>query len=287
MTGTLTDELPPSARPQTFSGSWDPWFYLHAKEKAKSYPEPNDHQPAVEPPTDYIPIVEYLFRYDRGGFWVGSQAFKYFPFIPFNRLTRWFLNEFMHTRMLYRPLQGINMSFGQMVQDLSLLYGTAERFIDYTAEKLDIWPLWLCPLKGIERPTFHPSYCGPGGDGPPQPMINIGLWGAASEDLETFVRQNRELEGRLTALGGRKVLYSHTYYTDEEFWGLYDRDWYEGLREKYGQRRCQPSMTRCTLMLARPSNTRKRREAGWDGWLGSGLSPAWLVSFQRLGAGIT
>ncbi|SPQ23486.1 2dc17374-6377-4a4a-a19a-a1efa1c260e8 [Thermothielavioides terrestris] len=230
MTGQLTDEIPMGARPQTFSGRRDPWFYLHARKRAEF-----QHGGAQNaPPTDYIPLPEYLFRYDRGGFWVGAEAFAYFPFVPFNRLTRWFLNDFMHTRMLYRALQGSNLSFGHMVQDLSLPYGTAEAFIDYTAKEFNIWPLWLCPLKAIERPTFHPSYCGPGGDGPPQPMVNIGLWGAASNDVEEFVRQNRELEKKLTQLGGRKVLYSHTYYTEEEFWGLYDKGWYDGLREKYG-----------------------------------------------------
>jgi hypothetical protein len=119
--------------------------------------------------------------------------------------------------MLYRALQGSNMSFGQMVQDLSLPYSTAEAFINYTAYHLDIWPLWLCPLKAIQRPTFHPSYCGPDGDRAAEPMLNIGLWGAASEDVETFIRQNRELESILTDLGGLKVLYSHTYYTARQF----------------------------------------------------------------------
>lgn len=65
-------------------------------------------------------------------------------------------------------------------------------------------------------------------------MLNIGLWGAASEDVGTFIHQNRELESVLTELGGRKVLYSHTYYSEEEFWGLYDRPWYHRLRRKYG-----------------------------------------------------
>ncbi|EAQ85508.1 hypothetical protein CHGG_09522 [Chaetomium globosum CBS 148.51] len=124
-------------------------------------------------PTDYIPLAEYLFRYDRSGYWVGAQAFAHFPLIPFNRFTRWFLNDFMHTRMLYRALQGSNMSFGQM----------------------------LCPLKAIERPSFHPSYCSLSRDGPPEPMLNIGLWGAASEDVGTFIHQNRELESRGGILG--------------------------------------------------------------------------------------
>ncbi|KAK4119738.1 hypothetical protein N657DRAFT_666497 [Parathielavia appendiculata] len=191
MTGKLTDDLQLSRRPQTFTGSWDDWFYLHAKRRA-----------------ELCVLVEYLFRYNRGGSWMGAQAFAYSPFVPFNRLTRWVLNDFMHTQMLYRALQGSNVS-------------TAEAFIDYTAEVLDIWPLWLCPLRAIDLPAFHPYYRGPSSDGPPQPMINIGLWEAA------------ELKHRLAELGGRKVLYAHTYYTEDGFWAVYDRACYEGLRERY------------------------------------------------------
>jgi delta24-sterol reductase len=222
MTGQLTDDIPPSESPQTFSGPWDPWFYLHAMEK-----------PLGKQSTDYIPIAEYLFRYDRGGFWVGTHAFKYFGFVPFNRFTRWLLNDFMHTRMMYRALHGSNMSFGTMIHDLSLPYDTVEEFIDYTTQKLGIWPLWLCPLRAVDPPTFHPCTTGSKQGGFPQPMLNIGLWGAASKDIDTFIHQNRHLEARLTELGGRKVLYSHTYYTEEEFWELYDQRWYETLRKRY------------------------------------------------------
>jgi delta24-sterol reductase len=219
MTGRLTDTIPPSASPQTFSGSWDPWFYLHAQSKSVD-----------KASADYIPIAEYLFRYDRGGFWVGKVAFEYFGFVPFNRLTRWFLNDSMHTRMMYRALHGSNMSFGTMIHDLSLPYDTAGEFIEYTSEELGIWPLWLCPLRAVDAPTFRPCSAK---DGVPQPMLNIGLWGAASKDVDTFLRQNRYLEAKLAELGGRKVLYSHTYYTEEEFWELYDEKWYKTLRQQY------------------------------------------------------
>jgi hypothetical protein len=222
MTGHLTDDIPSSENPQSFSGPWDPWFYLHVQER-----------PLGGPSVDYIPIAEYLFRYDRGGFWVGADAFKYFGFVPFNRLTRWVLNDFMHTRMMYRALHGSNLSFGMMIQDLSLPYNTAEQFIEYTSENLNIWPLWLCPLRAVDAPTFHSSSADPTRGGEPQPMLNIGLWGSGAKDIDTFVRQNRDLEECLANLGGRKVLYSHTYYTEEEFWRLYDKDWYEGLRQRY------------------------------------------------------
>ena len=30
-----------------------------------------------------------------------------------------------------------------------------------------------------------------------------------------------------------KWLYAHTYYTEDEFWDIYDRTWYDALRVKY------------------------------------------------------
>ncbi|KAF4631041.1 hypothetical protein G7Y89_g7096 [Cudoniella acicularis] len=226
ITGELTDEKPDSVIPQTFTTPWDDWYYLHVQEKTLS-------ESLTLPVTEYIPLAEYLFRYDRGGFWVGVDAFPYFGFVPFNRLTRWFLDDFMHTRMLYRALHGSNIKSGNIIQDLSLPYSTAEEFIEYASENLGIWPLWLCPLRAMDPPTFHPSTTRPGPTDHPKPMLNIGLWGRASTDMDTFVLQNRQLEQKLTELGGRKVLYSQTFYTEQEFWKLYDQTWYDDLRQRY------------------------------------------------------
>ncbi|KAF1993325.1 FAD-binding domain-containing protein [Amniculicola lignicola CBS 123094] len=179
-----------------------------------------DELPANNPPQSF-------------SFWVGKAAFKYFRVIPFTRLSRWFLDDFLHTRTMYRALRGSNMSFAHMIQDLSLPYDTAEDFITYTSKELAIWPLWLCPLRAVKSPTFHPSSVDSTPERHPQPMLNIGLWGPAAKDMNIFIQENRSLEARLTQLGGRKVLYSHTYYTEEEFWRLYDRKWYQELREKY------------------------------------------------------
>lgn len=283
MTGHLTDTIPASTTPQTFSGAWDPWFYLHAKERTfttstttSPFGNPfSESEP--EPLTDYIPLPEYLFRYDRGGFWVGALAFSYFrplglPILPFNRFTRWFVNDFMHTRMLYRALQGSRLSAGTMVQDLALPYSTAEKFVEYTSAKLGIWPLWLCPLKGIQGPTFHPSCCD--GEGRVEGMVNIGVWGKAEENVDGFVRQNRELEGRLSELGGRKVLYSQTFYREDEFWGLYDRGWYEELRERYGAGTLPSLWEKVNVDVGgmQGRGLGKGDGGGWRGWL-AGMWP--------------
>ncbi|KKK12839.1 24-dehydrocholesterol reductase precursor [Aspergillus rambellii] len=221
--GEMTDEIPDAAHVQTFSHAWDPWFYMHVQEKTRG---------SKSPVTDYVPLAEYLFRYDRGGFWVGRSAFKYFQF-PFNRATRWVLDDFLHTRMLYKALHASGESSRYIIQDLALPYSTAESFIDYTSEKLGIWPLWLCPLKQSPAPTFHPHATVDSPGFTADQMLNIGVWGFGPKDPETFVTANRDLERRLRELGGMKWFYAHAYYSEDEFWNIYNRAWYNGLRHKY------------------------------------------------------
>ncbi|KAM0341871.1 hypothetical protein ACHAPU_009807 [Fusarium lateritium] len=240
VTGTLTDDKPADTKPQTFSGSWDPWYYLHVQDRTRNVPSAGpavSSASASSSPVDYIPLAEYFFRYDRGGFWVGAAAFTYFKGVPFTRSFRWFLDDFLHTRMLYRALHGSGESARFIVQDLGLPYKTAETFIDYTAENFNIWPLWLCPLKQTPPPTFHPhtgeTTTAADGTATTPPSLNIGLWGWGPSDPDEFVTKNRALEDKLVELGGLKWLYAHTYYNKEEFWKLYDQPWYEALRKKY------------------------------------------------------
>ncbi|KAL6703925.1 hypothetical protein ACN47E_008961 [Coniothyrium glycines] len=220
VTGELTDDLPPDAKPQTFSNPWDPWFYLHVEQATRS---------SDVPVVDYIPLAEYMFRYDRGGFWVGRSAFSYMRF-PFNKYTRWFLDDFLHTRMLYRALHASGIATRYIVQDMALPYSNAEKFIDYTDKTFDIWPIWLCPLKQSEQPTMHPHTKGPLKD---DQMLNIGLWGFGPKDPEEYLRKNRALEETLGEMGGMKWLYAHTYYKEKDFWSQFDQEWHDKLRKQY------------------------------------------------------
>lgn len=218
ITGSLTNEVIESAPIQRFSDANDPWYYLHVKEKTLK---------TLRPVVEYIPLSEYLFRYDRGGFWVGASAFEYFKF-PFNHFTRWFLDDFLHTRMLYRALHASRQSKNYIVQDLALPFSSVKNFIDYTIDSFGIWPLWLCPLRQTRLPTLHPH------DGRTlKPMLNVGLWGFGPAQHDEFVAKNRELERKLREFRGMKWLYAQTYYKENEFWELFDRQWYDGLRRKY------------------------------------------------------
>lgn len=263
ITGTFID-LPKEGTPvQRFSGASDPWFYIHVKDKITAH-SPNAF-------TEAVPLPEYLFRYDRGGFWVGQSAFSYFPGMPFNNLTRWFLDDFLHTRMLYKAMHASGQSERMIIQDLALPYDTAEDFIDFTHHRLGIWPLWLCPLQQSPLPTMHPHLKEYETDGETlKPMLNIGLWGDAAKVAGGYVQANKDVERKLEELNGMKWLYAQTFYSEEEFWRGIDKEWYEQLRRKY----------RATSLPSVYDKVRAKQEGGQsasDGSLLDRMATIWPV----------
>lgn len=52
-------------------------------------------------------------------------------------------------------------------------------------------------------------------------------------DRAEFISQNRQIERKVHELSGLKCLYAHAYYTEDEFWDIYDRKSYDALRGKY------------------------------------------------------
>ena len=225
VTGRLTDN-PENGKVQTFNRATDPWFYLHAHDL---YMSPSGSSLTSE----YVPLESYLFRYDRGGFWVGRSAFQYF-FTPFTNYTRWYLDKYVRVRMIYTALHATAHAKDYIVQDLALPFSKASEFVDFTDETFGIYPLWLCPLRQSPQPTFHPHSSEVESDGKtPKPMLNIGLWGYGPRNHDELISVNGKLEIKLKELEGMKWLYAQTYYSEEDFWDLYGQDWYNSLRKKY------------------------------------------------------
>ena len=46
---------------------------------------------------------------------------------------------------------------------------------------------------------------------------------------EKFVEVNRSIEAKTNELGGKKWFYAYSYYSEAEFWQIYDKKWYDKL----------------------------------------------------------
>lgn len=255
VTGRLIKEPPPNAPVGSFSQARDEWYYLHVDQLLTD---------ATTPKIEVVPVQDYLFRYDRGAFWTGRHVFAYFA-IPFTRFMRWAFDAFMHTKILYHGLHENGMAKDNIIQDIALPISQAQNFIEWVDESHAIYPLWLCPLRQSDQKSFYPPMAGAMADKKgrnsrerkqPMPSIlaekdremggqqvtvltgkemlmNVGVWGPRLPNPDEFLAENRKLEHKVRELGGMKWLYAHCHYTKEEFWNIYDKEWYDGLRTKY------------------------------------------------------
>lgn len=223
-TGRLTNEIRPGTKIQSFLRPSDPWFYLHVDKLTRK----------GTLTSEAIPIVDYLFRYDRGGFWVARYAFKYF-ITPFNRITRRLLNPFMHTRVMYHALHKSGLGSRYIIQDVAIPYTSAPAFLSYLDTTFTHYPLWLCPLKqsGQDADSAYSLLGKKTNRDMPETMLNFGVWGPGPANRDEFVSWNRQFEQKVGELGGQKWLYAHAYYTEEEFDEIYDRAEYDKLRRKW------------------------------------------------------
>ena len=84
-----------------------------------------------------------------------------------------------------------------------------------------MYPIGGCPIKPEIR---SPLQC----NGIQSKILfNIGVYGLRVEPYDAFI------EAKTSELGGKKWFYAHNYYSESEFWKLYDKQWYEKLRKKY------------------------------------------------------
>jgi FAD/FMN-containing dehydrogenase len=200
---------------QTFGNAHNPWFYQHALEAGCS--------------TECVPILDYLFRYDRGSFCLGQYCFGQ---IPLNKWTRWLANSAMHAGELNSTAHSLHWAEHFIIQDLVIPLESTNDILNYLERDFGVYPLQLCPIRHwndentIMRP--NPKYA--------TMFIDVGVRGYTEDtirDSAKFKEKNRDLEHVVHELGGMKLLYSMNYYTEDEFWGIYPRFEYETLRMKY------------------------------------------------------
>lgn len=192
-----------------------------------------DKGPTAEKPAVlYMDTNDYLFRYDHGAFWGGKLAFAHFH-IPDNAITRRLADPFMDSRTCYHALHKSGLANEYVVQDFGIPAGTVVEFIKFVNDTLPELQIFLAPCKSAREigltSRFNPRVA----EVADQRIFAVGVYGRGPADTAAFVELNRKLELRSAELLGAKLLYARTYYTEDEFWTIYDKDVYNEMRKKY------------------------------------------------------
>lgn len=195
---------------------------------------------------------------------------------------------------MYHALHSSGHGDLYIIQDVAVPLSASTRFVDeYIETDFKQYPIWLCPL--LQAPNsspFSPRIMSPpaaeedvdssatGGD-PQTMMLSFGVWGAGpllqGGSHEDFVAANRRLEEKVHSLGGKKWLYAHTYYTEDEFWKVYDKPAYDKLREKYDATHLLDVYQKVRVKETWRDVQRREREE-WGAWIRGKFWGVWPMS---------
>ncbi|MET0975161.1 MAG: FAD-binding protein, partial [Leifsonia sp.] len=191
---------------------------------------------------DRLTIHDYLWRWDTDWFWC-SEAFgaqqplirRFWPrrhlrsssYATLMRLERRFDIGDRLERLKGRPRRE------RVIQDVEIPIGRCAEFLDWFLANVPIAPIWLCPLRprgltGADTADAWPLYP----IRPNQDYVNVGFWSTVPVG-STAGETNRRIEHEVGALHGHKSLYSESFYSAEEFDGLYGGEFYRDVKRRY------------------------------------------------------
>ena len=191
--------------------------------------------------TDLLTTHDYLWRWDTDWFWCsrafGAQNPRIRRFWPKEKLRSdvyWKLVAFDRKTNVSGKMATLKRQPQRepVVQDIEVPVEVLPAFFEFFHREVGIEPVWLCPLKQRNPNVVWPLY----ELNPATTYINVGFWSTVprpdgGDPADGLI--NRRIEEVVTELGGRKSLYSTSYYDRDTFAQLYGGPTYDMLKEKY------------------------------------------------------
>ena len=187
---------------------------------------------------DYLTAKDYIWRWDTDWFWCSSLMYAQNPFVRFflgrDRLNSIFYTKLMRWNRKWKIAGYIQMIFTgnteAVIQDIEIPIGNVPAFLDFFHSTVGMRPLINGPVIGSPSgearfPLFPLD--------PKSLYVNVGFWGVVKTTHEGGYF-NKLIEKKAIALDGMKMLYSDSFYSEEEFWKIYkNKAIYEELKKKY------------------------------------------------------
>ena len=190
------------------------------------------------PREDFLTIRDYLWRWDTDWFWCSRPFGVQHPAIRRAWPRRYRRSDVYRALVAfdrrYRLWETLNASRGRppreaVIQDVEIPLERAAAFARFFAAEVGMSPVWLCPLRlrGGQSWPLYPLQAG-------QVYVNFGFWGTVPLPPGcSDGHHNRRVEAEVAALGGRKSLYSTSFYSPEQFWEHYNGPAYAALKREY------------------------------------------------------
>lgn len=188
---------------------------------------------------DHLTVRDYLWRWDTDWFWCSKAFGVQNPFVR-RLIPRRYLRSDTYWRLLaldrrWKLSTRIDRfrrkpATEAVIQDVEIPIERAGEFLAFFHRNVGIKPIWVCPLRQLDASATWPLYV----LDPRGLYVNFGFWSSvALRPGEKDGTYNRLIEEKVEELGGRKSLYSTSFYPRDEFWRIYNGPAYDVLKKTY------------------------------------------------------
>ena len=187
---------------------------------------------------DYLTTRDYLWRWDTDWFWCSKNVGAQHPLVrrllgrerlnsvTYQKIMRW--NARWGATTVLNWVRGVHSE--TVIQDVDIPIAHAPEFLDFLHAEVGILPIWICPIRAPEPAAAATLY--------PLPRatlsVNFGFWDTVvGRDARPPGFVNQRIEHKASEVGGIKSLYSDSYFSEDEFWAIYNRPAYAALKARY------------------------------------------------------
>jgi FAD/FMN-containing dehydrogenase len=186
---------------------------------------------------DVVTTRDYIWRWDTDWFWCSSHFGVQNPILRalagrrlLRSTTYWKIRAAAARLGALFPKNDPSSRHESVVQDVEIPLDNAEKFLDFFQREIGIKPIWICPTRSVDPEKKFGLYA----MNPEKLYINFGFWDVVkSTTPKPPGFYNKRIEVMTEKLGGKKSLYSTSFYSEETFWRLYNKKLYDQLKTTY------------------------------------------------------
>jgi len=197
-TGTFVDRAP-------YTNRYD-WVKVYYKSTAKRT-------------EDYLETPHYFFRYNRGVTNVRPKSF----------LGRLLLGKVLQSTQWLRIAEKANFLLRKehptVTLDVFVPFSKAPAFMEWWTKTCNFFPLWCVPYRRVR--DYEWLVAGFYKQMTDDMFLDLAVYGMRQHGRTNY---HRLIEEKLRELGGIKTLISHNYYSEAEFWQIWNKPNYDAVK---------------------------------------------------------
>jgi FAD/FMN-containing dehydrogenase len=168
---------------------------------------------------DYLTTADYFFRYDRGVTNVRPRSF----------LGRLVLGKFLAStqwlRLGDRLRWLLRAERPTVTLDVFVPFSRVPEFLAWYEREFRFYPLWCVPYRRVRDyewldGSFYATL-------PDSLFLDLAIYGMRQRGPRNY---HRLMEDKLRELGGLKTLIAHNYYSEAEFWSIWNKRNYDAVK---------------------------------------------------------